>query len=137
MLTSSTRPEENENERVMTVKPAKKPVRMPKIPGRGEDRNIKFTRPTPGYEGYICRYPVEPKTPQGSWNEVFVNFSKLTYRSYPSYEYTKKEFACKGPLSRLVTTTHPSNLLNKVDKQSSRPKKLGRRADHSKFMFIN
>lgn len=70
MLTSSTRPKGNENERVMTVKPDKKPIRMPKIPERGEDRNIKFTRPTPGYEGYICRYPVEPKTPQGSWNEI-------------------------------------------------------------------
>lgn len=33
-------------------------------------------------------------------------------RSYPSYEYTKKEFAHKGPLSRLVTTTHPSNPFN-------------------------
>ena len=38
------------------------------------------TRPTPGYGGYISRYPVEPRPPQGSWDEVFVNFSKLTYR---------------------------------------------------------
>lgn len=58
-------------------------------------------------------------------------------RSYPSYEYTKEEFAHEGPLSRLVTTTHPSNPFNKVDKWSSRPKKLCKRADHSKFIFVN
>lgn len=58
-------------------------------------------------------------------------------RSYPSYEYTKEEFAHEGPLSRLVTTTHPSNPFNKVDKWSSRPKKLCKRAHHSKFIFVN
>ncbi|KAJ7374794.1 hypothetical protein OS493_005144 [Desmophyllum pertusum] len=107
------------------------PIKMPKMPETGEERKIRFTRPTPGYGGYVARYPVEPRPPQGSWNEVFVNFSKLTYRSYPSYEYTMKEFAHKGPLSRLVTTTHPSNPFNKVDKWNSRPKKLWKRANHS------
>ena len=58
-------------------------------------------------------------------------------RSYPSYEYTKEKFAHEGPLSRLVPTTHPSNPFNKVDKWSSRPKKLCKRADHSKFIFVN
>ena len=76
------------------------------------------------------------------WKILLLQFS-LTFeslffgRSYPSYEYTKEEFAHEGPLSRLVTTTHPSNPFNKVDKWSSRPKKLCKRADHSKFIFVN
>lgn len=63
-----------------------------------------------------------------------VSYNFLSYRLYPSYEYTKKEFAHKGPLSRLVTTTHPSNPFNKVDKWNSRPKKLCKRAKQSKFV---
>ena len=63
---------------------------------------------------------------------VYYNF--LSYRLYPSYEYAKKDFAHKGPLSRLVTTTHPSNPFNKVDKWNSRPKKLCKRAKQSKFV---
>ncbi|CAH3042552.1 unnamed protein product [Pocillopora meandrina] len=134
---STVRSEEREKEQIKAVQPAEQTVGMPKLPEGGEERNIKFTRPTPGYGGYISRYPEEPRPPQGSWDEVFVNFSKLTYRSYPSYEYTKEEFAHEGPLSRLVTTTHPSNPFNKVDKWSSRPKKLCKRTDHSKFIFVN
>ncbi|XP_029186595.2 spermatogenesis-associated protein 48-like [Acropora millepora] len=99
-----------------------------------EGMQIRFTRPTPGYGGYVPCYPVEPRPPQGSWDEVYVNFSKLTYRAYPSYEYTTKEFAHKGPLSRLVTTTHPSNPFNKVDQWNSRPKKSWKRGNHSKLL---
>ncbi|XP_068721782.1 protein SPMIP7-like [Montipora capricornis] len=105
------------------------------IPTMTEGTQIRFTRPTPGYGGYVSRYPVEPRAPQGSWDEVFVNFSKLTYRAYPPYEYTAKEFSHKGPLSRLVTTSHPSNPFNKVDQWNSRPKKLWRRRNHLKFVI--
>ncbi|KAM7438299.1 hypothetical protein ABFA07_012221 [Porites harrisoni] len=109
IYTSTTRLEEPE--KTSSVKKVDEPIRTPRME-ISETNKMRFTRPTPGYGGYISRYPVEPRPPQGSWDEVFVNFSKLTYRSYPSYEYTKKEFAHKGPLCRLVTTTHPSNPFN-------------------------
>ncbi|KAL9974328.1 hypothetical protein ACROYT_G011351 [Oculina patagonica] len=130
--TSTERMEENQE--LGSEKGVQETIGMPKMQETGDKKNVQFTRPTPGYKGYVSRYPVEPRPPQGSWDEVFVNFSKLTYRYYPPYEYTKKEFAHKGPVSRLVTTTHPFNPFNKVDKWNSRPKKLCKRANHSKFV---
>jgi len=79
--TSASRSTEEGEEPVTERKQEEEAARtqIPKMQAP-EGMQIRFTRPTPGYGGYVPRYPVEPRPPQGSCDEVYVNFSKLTYR---------------------------------------------------------
>ncbi|EDO47265.1 predicted protein [Nematostella vectensis] len=100
-------------------------IPAPKIP--------KFTRPTPGYGGYVPRYPVNPRPPEECPNLGLTNIHRTTYRLFPSYVYTKGEFAHQGPLSKSVTTTPPFNPFNKIDRlELNSDKLLWKRHNQSK-----
>ena len=51
--------------------------------------------------------------------EELIAFSRaFPCRPFPAEEYTVREFAHKGPLSRTVTLTYPYNPYNKVENRA-------------------
>ncbi|XP_038066954.1 spermatogenesis-associated protein 48-like [Patiria miniata] len=78
-----------------------------------------FVRTCPGYVGYVPRSPLNVSMEASLVPDLrTMTTMKSSYRPFATKEYSMKEFAHKGPLSRTVTLTYPYNPYNKVENRA-------------------
>ncbi|KAK3086258.1 hypothetical protein FSP39_015845 [Pinctada imbricata] len=80
---------------------------------RADNLSSVYTRPCPGYAGFVPRSPPEGEMVKTTEHSSMVSTMKATYRKLPEDEYKTREHARKGPLSKTVTLTYPFNPYNK------------------------
>ncbi|XP_028391750.1 uncharacterized protein LOC114516462 isoform X2 [Dendronephthya gigantea] len=77
---------------------------------------IQHIRPSPGYAGFVPKLPAIPSPPRDP--RLRISLSSATYRNLSRDSLGVLEYAHKGPLSKLVTTTTPCNPFNKTTQVS-------------------
>ncbi|XP_033625659.1 uncharacterized protein LOC117288898 [Asterias rubens] len=87
--------------------------------GSEDKLSSMFVRKCPGYAGYVPRSPHNVAMETSRLLDLrTMTTMKSSYRPFATKEYTTKNFAHRGPLSRTVTLTYPYNPYNKVENRA-------------------